>query len=64
MFLGLPPRHASSGSASRPEHALDAGVHFLFIDEFAAVTLLDALSDASSKARVARVHEFGLCLDA
>src|SRR6266480_1010704 len=44
--------HVSSGSASRPEHLLDAGVHFLFIDEFAAVSLLDALSDASSKARV------------
>jgi len=37
---------------SRPEHSFDAGVHFPFFDEFAAVSLLDTLSNPSSKARV------------
>ena len=52
MCSSLPPQRASSESASRPEHSFDAGVHFLFIDEFAAVSLLDALSDASSKSGI------------
>jgi hypothetical protein len=30
----------------------DASVHFLFFDEFAAVSLLEAFSDTGSKARV------------
>ncbi len=35
---------------SRPEHLLDAGVHFFLFDKLTAVSLLDALSDSSSKA--------------
>jgi hypothetical protein len=34
------------------KRTLDAGVHFFFFDEFTAIGLLDALSDASSKACV------------
>jgi hypothetical protein len=45
-------RRASNGCASRLKHAVDADVHFLFFDELAPVSLFNALSDASSKARV------------
>ncbi len=37
---------------ARSEHSFDLGVHFFFFDELAAVSLFDALSDASPKARV------------
>src|SRR5260370_15593711 len=43
---------ASTRAGSRLEHSFDAGVHFFFFDELAAVSLLDALSDAGSKACV------------
>jgi|HubBroStandDraft_6_1064221.scaffolds.fasta_scaffold02718_4 hypothetical protein len=42
-----------SGLASRLEHSLDARIHFFFFDEFAAISLLEAFADASSKLRVA-----------
>jgi hypothetical protein len=45
-------RRASNGCASRLKHAVDADAHFLFFDELAPVSLFNALSDASAKARV------------
>src|SRR5712692_7577265 len=52
MFPDPPPRRASNESASGLRHALDAGLHFLFFDELALVSLFDALSHASAKAAV------------
>src|SRR2546427_359075 len=48
-----PPRPpVSTGSASRLEHSLDPCVHFFFLDQFSALSLLDSFADSRAKAGV------------